>query len=149
MNSWVSNAGEIASRIQKLADGRQISVARRRMADGGLVVTHEDITERERLNARLEEQHELLKAQEEKLRSQNLQLDAALNNMVQGLAMYDADQRLVLYNKRYVEIYGIPTRAWCCRPCSSHWPRRSGSSYRSASGYCGRPAPPLPSGRGR
>ena len=96
VNSWLSNAGEIASRIQKLADGRQISVARRIMADGGLVVTHEDITERERLNARLEEQHELLKTQEEKLRLQNLQLDAALNNMVQGLAMYDADQRLAL-----------------------------------------------------
>jgi len=107
VNSWVSNAGEIASRMQKLADGRQISVARCKMADGGLVVTHEDVTERERLNARLEEQHELLKAQEEKLRSQNLQLDAALNNMVQGLAMYDADHRLVIYNKRYVEIYGL------------------------------------------
>ena len=63
------------------------------MADGGLVVTHEDITERERLNARLEEQHDLLKAQEEKLRTQNLQLDTALNNMVQGLVMFDADQR--------------------------------------------------------
>ena len=107
VNSWVSNAGEIASRIQELADGREISVARCMMADGGLVVTHEDITEREKLNARLEEQHDLLKAQEEKLRSQNLQLDAALNNMVQGLAMYDADQRLVIYNKRYVEIYGL------------------------------------------
>ena len=107
VTGWISNAGEIASRIQQLADGRQISVARRKMADGGLVVTHEDITERERLNARLEEQHELLKAQEEKLRLQNLQLDTALNNMVQGLAMYDADQRLVIYNKRYVEIYGL------------------------------------------
>jgi diguanylate cyclase (GGDEF)-like protein len=107
VNSWVNNDGELASRLQRLADGRQISVARRKMADGGLVVTHEDITERERLNARLEEQHELLKAQEEKLRLQNLQLDTALNNMVQGLAMYDADQRLVIYNKRYVEIYGL------------------------------------------
>ena len=49
----------------------------------------------------------LLKAQEEKLRQQNVQLDAALNNMVQGLAMFDAEQRLVICNKRYAEMYGL------------------------------------------
>ena len=80
---------------------------RRRTANGGRVVTHEDITERQRLNARLEEQNELLKEQEERLRAQNVQLDAALNNMVQGLAMYDAEQRLVICNKRYAEMYGL------------------------------------------
>ena len=77
------------------------------MASGGRVVTHEDITEREQLNARLEQQNQLLKAQEEKLRTQNVQLDAALNNMVQGLAMFDAEQRLVICNKRYAEMYGL------------------------------------------
>ena len=66
------------------------------MPNGGRLVTHEDITERQQLHARLEQQHHLLKEQEEKLRAQNLQLDAALNNMVQGLAMFDAEQRLVV-----------------------------------------------------
>ncbi len=70
-------------------------------------MTHEDITERERLNARLEEQHELLKAQEEKLRTRNLQLDTALNNIVQGLVMFDADQRAVVFNRRYAELYDL------------------------------------------
>ena len=107
VKSWVDNVGDIASRIQELADGRVISVARRKMPDGGLVVTHEDITERERLNARLEEQHDLLKVQEEQLRTQNLQLDTALNNIVQGLVMFDADQRVVVYNRRYAELYGL------------------------------------------
>jgi diguanylate cyclase (GGDEF)-like protein len=41
------------------------------------------------------------------LRTQNLQLDAALNNIVQGLAMFDADYKLVLCNDRYGEIYGL------------------------------------------
>ena len=41
------------------------------------------------------------------MRLQNLQLDAALNNIVQGLAMFDAEHRLVLCNRRYVEIYGL------------------------------------------
>jgi PAS domain-containing protein len=41
-----------------------------------------------------------LTEQERKLAAQNLQLDAALNNMAQGLAMFDAEQRLVLCNGR-------------------------------------------------
>jgi diguanylate cyclase (GGDEF)-like protein len=37
----------------------------------------------------------------------HLQLDAALNNMVQGLCMFDAEQRLVLCNDRFLEIFGL------------------------------------------
>jgi diguanylate cyclase (GGDEF)-like protein len=61
----------------------------------------------DQVEARLAQQHEILKAQEEKLRTQNVLLDAALNNIVQGLAMFDADHRLVLCNARYMEIYGL------------------------------------------
>jgi PAS domain-containing protein len=46
----------------------------------------------EDFNARLQQQHDLLKVQEQQLRAQNVQLDAALNNIAQGLAMFDADQ---------------------------------------------------------
>jgi diguanylate cyclase (GGDEF)-like protein len=81
-------------------------VSCRKTGNGGHVITHQDITESERLNARIEQQHRLLKEHEEKLRAQNLQLDAALN-MVQGLAMFDADQRLVICNRRYAEMYGM------------------------------------------
>jgi diguanylate cyclase (GGDEF)-like protein len=44
---------------------------------------------------------------EERLRAQNLQLDAALSNMVQGLCMFDAEQRIVIANARYAEMYGL------------------------------------------
>jgi len=37
----------------------------------------------------------------------NLRLDAALNNMNQALCMFDADNRLVVWNQRYVEMYGM------------------------------------------
>jgi diguanylate cyclase (GGDEF)-like protein len=37
----------------------------------------------------------------------HLQLDAALNNMVQGLCMFDAEHRLVLCNDRYLEMFGV------------------------------------------
>ncbi len=65
------------SQVLTLADGRSIAVVRLPMPDGSLVSTHEDITERETLNARLAVQH--------------MHFDAALGNMLQGLAMYDAE----------------------------------------------------------
>src|SRR5713101_165485 len=42
-----------------------------------------------------------------RLRRQKLQLIAALDHMSQGLCMYDGTERLLLYNKRYMEIYGF------------------------------------------
>ena len=107
VDGWVNRFGELSSRIQELVDGRIISVTRRALSNGGRLITHEDITERERLNARLAEQHRLLELQDEKLRQQNQQLDAALENMMQGLAMFDAEQRLVVCNRRYAELYGL------------------------------------------
>ena len=37
----------------------------------------------------------------------NMQIDAALHNMSQGLCMFDADGRLVVANERYIAIYGL------------------------------------------
>ena len=90
VNEGVSGFGDEVSQIVRLSDGRSISVLRRPMADGGLVSTHEDVTVREDLSARLEEQNGLLRQREEELRAWNLRLDAALKNMSQGLCLYDA-----------------------------------------------------------
>jgi len=107
VGAWTDSFGARSSRIQELADGRIINVSRRQTPDGGRLVTHEDITERQRLNAQVERQNELLRQQEEKLRVQNLQLDAALGNMAQGLAMFDKELRIVIANDRYAQIYGF------------------------------------------
>jgi diguanylate cyclase (GGDEF)-like protein len=42
-----------------------------------------------------------------KLLSQKEQLDAAVNNMSQGLLMFDAQQKMVLCNNRYIEIFNL------------------------------------------
>ena len=47
---------------------------------------------------------------EETLRQRNILLDGALNNMSQGLNMFDSAGRLLLSNERYIEMYGL-TRA--------------------------------------
>jgi PAS domain-containing protein len=73
----------------------------------GVVYALDDLTERERLNTRLKAQNELLVQREEKLKAQNEQLDTALANMVQGLAVFDDQECLVLANDRYAELFGI------------------------------------------
>jgi len=42
------------------------------------------------------------------LQTQNIRFNAALNNMAQGLCMFDADRRLVVCNERYARIYALP-----------------------------------------
>jgi diguanylate cyclase (GGDEF)-like protein/PAS domain S-box-containing protein len=60
----------------------------------------------------------LLAARARKILSeQNAQLDGALNSMIQGFCMFDADDRLVMWNQRYIEMYSIDSkRIW--RGCS-------------------------------
>lgn len=47
------------------------------------------------------------KQAEDQLRAQKLQIDTAINNMSQGLLMFDAQARLVLCNSRYIEMYNL------------------------------------------
>ncbi|WP_338826839.1 bifunctional diguanylate cyclase/phosphodiesterase [Bradyrhizobium sp. 27S5] len=53
---------------------------------------------------KLVQQH---RAQQQRLKLEKLRLDTAVNNMTQGLLLFDAAQRLVICNKRYVEMYGL------------------------------------------
>src|SRR5438046_1074875 len=42
-----------------------------------------------------------------RFRKQNTHLLTALNNMSEGLCMFDASARLILCNERYIEMYGL------------------------------------------
>ena len=46
-------------------------------------------------------------AKDEQLYRQNLRFEAALDNMAQGLCMFDSDGRVSVCNRRYLEIYGF------------------------------------------
>jgi diguanylate cyclase (GGDEF)-like protein len=100
-----------ANAIHKLSDGRTIAYAVRPTSDGGGVATHEDVTEREKLRDCL---------------------NAALNNMVQGLAMFDAQFRLVIANDRYAEMYDLPQEL-----IAPGTPLREILAYRVAQGQFG------------
>ena len=47
------------------------------------------------------------KRAESKIIEQKLQMDTALNNMSQGLLMFDPQGRIVLCNQRYIEMYNL------------------------------------------
>jgi diguanylate cyclase (GGDEF)-like protein/PAS domain S-box-containing protein len=89
--------GKTGSILNELPDGRIISVVNQPLADGRWVSTHDDITEQRRA--------------EERLHEQKLQLDTALNNMSQGLNMFDAAGRLVVCNNRYLQMYRLSADA--------------------------------------
>ncbi len=50
-------------------------------------------------------QHDMLS--EQKLALEKQRLDTAVNNMSQGLLLFDSSERLVICNPRYVEMYGL------------------------------------------
>jgi diguanylate cyclase (GGDEF)-like protein len=84
-------AGMTGGNLHRLGDGRTVVTHSRPMAGGGWVVTTEDVSERERAAEALREQHR--------------RFGLALDNMYHGLAMYDADQRLIVCNATYVDMF--------------------------------------------
>jgi diguanylate cyclase (GGDEF)-like protein len=52
----------------------------------------------------LSQQH---RASQQRLRLEKQRLDTAVNNMNQGLLLFDSSHRLVVCNQRYIEMYGL------------------------------------------
>ena len=46
---------------------------------------------------------------QQRLESEKHRLDTALNNMTQGLVLYDASARIVTTNQRYLDMYNLST----------------------------------------
>ena len=53
-----------------------------------------------------------IEAARENIETQNMRFDAALNNMTQGLLMYDHRGRLSVTNKRMADLFGMPWERW-------------------------------------
>ncbi len=87
-------SGAHATREALMADGRWLRISRSPTRDQGFIVLCTDISR--------------LKKQEWSLRETNLLLDAALENMSQGLCLYDAQDRLEVFNRRFLEIFRLP-----------------------------------------
>ncbi|MBL8834648.1 MAG: PAS domain S-box protein [Alphaproteobacteria bacterium] len=91
------------------ADGRRLPldlrVVRLAIAGGPMFLgTLRDVSDRKAREAAL-----ATMAQE--LRERNVRLDATLGSIAEGVCLYDAEQRLVSFNRRYVELLGLPGEA--------------------------------------
>jgi len=56
---------------------------------------------------KLSQQH---RTSQQRLTLEKQRLDTAVNNMTQGLLLFDSSQRLVICNQRYIEMYGLSAK---------------------------------------
>jgi diguanylate cyclase (GGDEF)-like protein len=92
----------------RLENGRSIQVTRSPIDGGGFVAVHQDITEDIELLEALRRAERSAEKQNRSLKVQNDRFDAAINNMTQGLCMFDKHEQLVVCNARYAQIYNLP-----------------------------------------
>ena len=97
-----NRSGARTKRQEVVHGGRTIETAHIYSAALGWVVTHEDITD-EIARTEVAQKRKL------ELERQNIRLDAAVNNISQGLCMMDAKGRLVICNEPYARIYNLPS----------------------------------------
>jgi diguanylate cyclase (GGDEF)-like protein len=100
----LANRSGVRIRNRETASGnRVIERAHVYSPELGWVITHEDITDG---LARTE----TVEKRKLELERQNIRLDAAVNNISQGLCMMDARGRLVICNEPYARIYNLPEK---------------------------------------
>jgi diguanylate cyclase (GGDEF)-like protein/PAS domain S-box-containing protein len=92
--------------VVELANGRVFRICHRPMPDRGWVATHEDITEQFRAEKALTEAKSSAERAELAARSAHARLIEALDVVPEGLAILDSEDRYVLWNRRYSEVYG-------------------------------------------
>lgn len=87
--------------VHALSDGRWMQVNERRTHDGGVVGVYTDITS-------LKRQETLLR--EAELAKKSHLLQATLDNIFQGVAVYDSGLTLVAWNNEFVRLLDLPAR---------------------------------------
>jgi diguanylate cyclase (GGDEF)-like protein/PAS domain S-box-containing protein len=92
-----------STNVSRLKNGRTVSVTNTAISGGAWIAIHEDITERVG-------DEEALFNQAAELARINMRFDLALSHMTQGLSMFDERKRLVVWNRRFAELYDVPER---------------------------------------
>ena len=95
-----------------MLNGQIIYMNHHPMDDGGWMTIHEDITEQHK-------SQEIIKHRSNELLQQNMRFDAAVNNMSQGLAMFDKHCNLVICNQPYASLYELPKKL--SQPGANFW----------------------------
>jgi diguanylate cyclase (GGDEF)-like protein/PAS domain S-box-containing protein len=111
---WRNSAPVIAQQSDttvELTNGRIVRIRHRPMEGKGWVATHEDITEPHRTEMALAEAKTAAEQAEAAARAAHTYLTEALDVVPEGLAIFDKDDRLVLWNQQYAEFYAASQEA--------------------------------------
>jgi diguanylate cyclase (GGDEF)-like protein len=100
VDEYLDAVMNLPTQTQPTRDGRTVFIRRNRIPGGGWIATHEDISEHKH-------DQDLLVANAAALEQINARFDAAINNISQGVCLFDAAQRVVVSNRRYAEIYRL------------------------------------------
>ena len=82
------------------ADGKACLINEQKTQDGCTVWLHTDITD-------LKDRETELQSLSAALTEKNHQMDITINAMADGLVMYDSDDRLILWNRHFQEMFGF------------------------------------------
>jgi diguanylate cyclase (GGDEF)-like protein/PAS domain S-box-containing protein len=91
--------------VLELNSGKVIRGHHQRTGDGGWVSTHEDITQAWQARKALNEAREQAERAEQEARAAHARLLDAFEVVPEGLALFDSEDRYVLWNRRYEQIY--------------------------------------------
>jgi PAS domain S-box-containing protein len=97
--------GSEARRLAESSGGRIIEIVNQPMAGGGWIATHNDSTLQRRAEQDLEAARAKAECAEREARASHARLLEAFEVVPEGLALFDAENRYVLWNRRYEELY--------------------------------------------
>ena len=82
-----------------LSDGRWLHISERRTTYGGTVGIYTDVSDIKKVEAQ---------RRERELSEKSLQLTATLDNLSQGVSVFDRDNNLAYWNERFISLLGLP-----------------------------------------
>ncbi len=84
--------------IQALSDGRWLQVSERLTKSGGTVCIYTDVTEIKKKETQ---------RRKRELEKKSIQLTATLDNLVQGVSVFDQSHKLAYWNHRFISLMGL------------------------------------------
>jgi len=87
--------------IHALSDGRWLQASERPTSSGATVCIYTDVTEIKKKEAQ---------RRERELDEKSLQLTATLDNLSQGVSLFDREHKLAYWNTRFISLMGLPSR---------------------------------------
>jgi PAS domain S-box-containing protein len=106
--AWRNNVAvstEPTDSTVELANGQVMAIRHRPMPDGGWVATHDDITEKFNAERAVTAAKADAVRAEQEARAAHQHLVDALDLVPEGLVIFDKDDRYLLWNQKYAEIF--------------------------------------------